>query len=180
MRGFGSGLGLAVLGLGLLGGLAGRAEDWPQWRGPRGDGISHETGLPAELGPTKNLAWKQPLPGMGGSTPVVWGHRLFLTSEDGTDLVLLSFETDGKLLWKRKLASGRGRYFRDEGNNSSPSPSTDGQRVYTYFGTGDFVCVDFDGNEIWRFNAQERYGAFKMMHGMHITPYPHCAAKRHG
>jgi outer membrane protein assembly factor BamB len=149
------------------------AENWPQWRGPSGDGISRETNLPAAWGADKNLAWKLPLPGMAGSTPVVWGDRIFLTSEDESALELLCVSTEGKLLWKHKLAAGQRRYRRDEGNNASPSPATDGDRVFTYFGTGDCVCVDMAGKEVWRFNVQDRYGSFKIQHGMHVTPVLH-------
>jgi outer membrane protein assembly factor BamB len=147
-----------------------RADNWPQWRGPTNDGVCRETNLPSEWSDTKNIAWKLPLPGMAGSTPVIWGDRIFLTSEDGDDVVLLCVSTEGKRLWKHKVGSGKTRFRSDEANQSSPSPCTDGKHVYAFFGTGDFVCVDFDGKEIWKFNAQERYGKFDIQHGMHITP----------
>jgi outer membrane protein assembly factor BamB len=148
-----------------------RADNWPQWRGPTLDGISTESSLPTEWSATNNVAWKLPLPGRGGSTPVVWGDRLFLTSEDGQDVVLLCVSTEGKELWHRRVAAGGSRRFmRDEGDLASPSPSTDGQHVYAYTGTGNFACFDLDGKEVWQFNAQERYGTFQIQHGMHTTP----------
>ncbi len=150
-----------------------RAENWPQWRGPDGDGISQETGLPSEWSASKNLAWKAPLPGMSGATPVVWGDHIFLTSEDGGNVVLLCFRTDGSQLWKRPLATGKRRYRADEGSQASPSPSTDGEHVYAFAGTGDFACFDFAGNEVWHFNAQDRYGRFRIQWGMHVTPLLH-------
>jgi outer membrane protein assembly factor BamB len=150
------------------------AENWPQWRGPGGDGVSKETNLPTEWSSTKNVAWKLKLPGMGGSTPAVWGERIFLTSGDGPDLVLLCISTEGKELWKRQLGTGDRKVQRGpEGNNASPSPSTDGKYVYAFVGTGDCACFDFDGKEIWKFNAQERYGKFRMQYGMHSTPLLH-------
>jgi outer membrane protein assembly factor BamB len=149
---------------------AARAENWPQWRGPNNDGISRETNLPSEWNETKNILWQLPLPGMSGATPAVWGERLFLTSEDGDDVVLMCISTQGRPLWKRKLATGKARFRRDEANQASPSPSTDGEHVYAFTGTGDFACFDLEGKEVWRFNAQERYGKFKIQHGMHITP----------
>src|SRR5947209_8360687 len=82
------------------------ADNWPQWRGPDNDGICKETRLPVEWSATSNVAWKLPLPGMAGSTPVIWGERIFLTSADGNDLVLLCVSTEGKQLWKRRLATG--------------------------------------------------------------------------
>ena len=68
-------------------------------------------------------------------------------------------------------ARQRSRKFRgDEGNEASASPSTDGKHVYAFAGTGDLACFDFDGKEVWKFNAQERYGKFKIQFGMHTTP----------
>jgi outer membrane protein assembly factor BamB len=146
------------------------AGNWPQWRGSENDGISQETGLPTEWGESKNIAWKLKMPGMAGSTPAVWGERIFLTSEEGDDLVLMCVDTGGKELWKTKLAAGRQRFMRGEGNNASPSPSTDGKHVWAYVGTGDLGCYDFEGKQVWKFNVQDRYGKFRIQHGMHTTP----------
>jgi outer membrane protein assembly factor BamB len=147
-------------------------ENWPQWRGPANDGVAAGA-APTKWGPDQNVLWKAPLPGPGGSTPAIWGDRLFLTAAAGSDVVLLCLGTDGRPRWDRKLGTG-GRTFRgDEGNDASPSPSTDGRRVYAFAGTGDFAAFDLDGQELWRFNAQDRYGRFKIMHGMHTTPLLH-------
>jgi outer membrane protein assembly factor BamB len=146
------------------------AENWPQWRGPTNDGISNEKGLPTEWDATKNVVWKLKLPGQGGSTPAIWGDRIFLTSADGADLVLLCIGTDGQERWRQKLGTGNRRYMGNEGNCASASPSTDGKHVWTFTGTGDLACFDFDGKQVWHFNAQERYGQFRIMHGMHSTP----------
>lgn len=154
----------------MIGAAPALAENWPQWRGPSGNNISGEAQLPTEFGPSKNLAWKVSLPGMGGSTPIIWDQRLFLTAEDGEDLVLLCLDLTGKQLWKTKIGSGRKRFRADEGNQASPSPSTDGKHVFAFFGTGDFACCDFDGRIVWHFNAEERYGKFDILHGMHVTP----------
>jgi outer membrane protein assembly factor BamB len=154
----------------LVGVAPALAENWPQWRGPSGNNISGEAQLPSEFGPSKNLAWKVSLPGMGSSTPIIWDQRLFLTAEDGEDLVLLCLDLTGKQLWKTKIGSGRKRFRADEGNQASPSPCTDGKHVFAFFGTGDFACCDFDGRIVWQFNAEERYGKFDILHGMHVTP----------
>src|SRR5260370_13345490 len=79
------------------------AENWPQWRGPARDGVSTEKNLPVTWSATKNTAWTAPLPGMGGSTPAIWGERIFVTSEDGDDVAILCFDTAGKQLWNTKL-----------------------------------------------------------------------------
>ncbi len=149
---------------------AARAENWPQWRGPNGDGISHEAGLPISWNSNRNIAWKLALPGMGSSTPIVWGDRIFLTSQDGPDLVLLCVGTDGKQRWKAVLGSGERVFRSDEANYASPSPCTDGKHVWAFLGTGDLGCFDFDGHPVWKFNVQDRYGQFSIMWGMHTSP----------
>src|SRR3954469_675543 len=90
----------ACLGLLLVAPLA-RADNWPQWRGPSGDGISKETGVPSKWSKEENILWSVPLPGMGGSTPIIWGDKLFLTTENKEKLMaLMCFSTkDGKELW---------------------------------------------------------------------------------
>src|ERR1700678_2796212 len=82
------------------------ADNWPGWRGPDHNGVSKETRLPVQWSDTKNIAWKLPRPGMGGSTPAIWGDRLFLTSADGQSVVLLCVDTSGKMLWKRQVSTG--------------------------------------------------------------------------
>ncbi|HJZ94530.1 MAG TPA: PQQ-binding-like beta-propeller repeat protein [Gemmataceae bacterium] len=151
------------------------ADNWPQWRGPKNDGISEEKNLPGEWSESKNMVWKLPLPGMGSSTPCVWGNRIFLTSADASNqLLAMCVSADGKEMWRKVINKGAGIARKaDEGNNASPSPSTDGKHVWYFFGTGEVACFDFDGNEVWKFNAQERYGRFKLGYGMHTTPALH-------
>jgi outer membrane protein assembly factor BamB len=163
-----------LLALGLFSVFAAvtHAENWPQWRGPNRDGNSGETNLPAVWSTKLNSAWTASLPGMGSSTPAIWGDKIFVTSEDGDDLAVLCFSTAGKQLWKTNLgaASAKKRFMKGEANQASSSPCTDGNFVYAFFGTGDFVCCDAAGKIVWRFDAQERYGKFKIQHGIHISP----------
>ena len=147
-----------------------RVENWPRWRGPRNDGTSLETGLPARWSMTENLKWRFELPGPAPSTPVIWGDRIFLTSAEGADLVLLCLDTAGKLLWKKKLDSGNYEIRGDESNAASPSPTTDGKLVWANLGTGVLACYDFDGKEIWKFDLEQRYQPYSMYHGMSSSP----------
>ena len=163
-------LALAAL---LLSAASGCAENWPTWRGPNHDAVSTEKNLPTEWSDTKNLLWKAPLPGMGAATPAVWGDRIFVTSEEGDDLVLLCIGTDGKQQWKVKVGTGAKHARGGEGNGATPSPSTDGKLVFANVGSGDFAAFDFAGKEVWHFNAQERYGKFAYGFGMHTTPLLH-------
>src|SRR6516165_882746 len=83
---------------------AARAEDWPGWRGPRGDGTSLETKVPLRWSSTENIRWKTPIPGKGHSSPIVWGDRVFVTTclEKEKQRLLLCLDLrDGKLLWQR-------------------------------------------------------------------------------
>ncbi|HVS36082.1 MAG TPA: PQQ-binding-like beta-propeller repeat protein [Gemmataceae bacterium] len=146
------------------------AENWPQWRGPAGDGISSETNLPTKWSDKDNLAWTFPLPGMGESTPAVWGDRIFLTCQDGDHIALFCISTDGKELWRKPVGPGGRTIRNNEGNGASASPSTDGKHVWVFVGSGELACYDFDGNETWKFNVQERYGKFNIQWGFHCTP----------
>lgn len=146
------------------------AENWPQWRGPNHDGVSRETGLPTTWSATENVAWRVPLPGPAGATPVVWDDHIFLTSAKGQDLVLICVSTSGKVLWERKMGTGDEAVRGDEGNSASPSPATDGKHVWAMLSTGELGCYDFAGNEVWKFNLQDRYGKFSIAFGMTSTP----------
>jgi outer membrane protein assembly factor BamB len=147
-----------------------RGENWPQWRGAKLDGISTENNLPTVWSKTENVLWRLPLPGAAGSTPAIWDERIFLTSADSDDLVLICASTDGKELWKKTLATGNRRVRDDEGNYASPSPSTDGKHVWAYVGTGHLACYTVDGAEVWQADLQQRYGKFNIQFGMTSTP----------
>jgi outer membrane protein assembly factor BamB len=149
------------------------AENWPQWRGPRGDGTSTETALPVKWSKTENVAWRLALPGPGGASPVVWGDRVFVTSAEieGAGLLLISADTKtGQELWRKTVSTGNKKINGDEGNFASPSPATDGKHVWAFMANGDLACYDFSGNEIWKLHVPERYGKLNIAFGMSSTP----------
>lgn len=147
-----------------------KAENWPQWRGTLNNGVSSEKDLPVAWSRSENVAWRLPLPGAGGATPVVWGDRIFVASANRSDLVLLCASTEGKVLWERKLGTGDRTVRVDEGNGASSSPVTDGEHVWAMVSTGELACFDFEGNETWRVDLQDRYGKFVIQFGMTSTP----------
>ncbi len=165
-------LGLAmVCGLVLSSGICSHAENWPNWRGPKNDGISHETNVPVKWNTIENVAWKLPMPGPAGSTPVVWGDQVFVTSVDADgQLLLLSIGTDGKEQWRQVVTTGNKNARGDEGNFASPSPVTDGQHVWTLMGDGTFACFTAAGKPVWKFNVQDRYGKLVIQFGLTSTP----------
>lgn len=147
-----------------------QAENWPQWRGPRLTGISTETDLATRWSTTENVAWRIDLPGPAGATPVIWEDRIFLTTANGENLELWCLSTEGKKLWQQTLGSGDVAVRNDEGNMASPSPCTDGKYVWAMIGTGQIACFDFEGNDAWHFNVEDRYGKLDIAFGMSSTP----------
>ncbi|HVJ67227.1 MAG TPA: PQQ-binding-like beta-propeller repeat protein [Caulifigura sp.] len=152
----------------------GLAENWPTWRGPSNGGISSEKGIPTEWTQAKeNIAWRLELPGPSGATPAIWDDRIYLSSAQGDDLVLMCVSTAGKELWKKVVTTGNKQARAGEGNSASPSPSTDGKHVWCFFGNGILCCYDRDGKEVWKFDVQERYGKIDIQFGMTMTPVLH-------
>ena len=159
----------------LAAGVAG-AENWPAWRGPTGDGVSTETGLPVEWDTERNIAWKLPLPARSGSTPIVWGDRIFLNvavDDDNLELWCLDRDTE-QPLWTRHLGDGNRRLQKQ--NLSSPSPVTDGERVWVMTGTGILKAFDLDGNELWMRDIPAAYGPFGLNWGYASSPLLHDGA----
>jgi len=167
---FAGALALALAFAGPAAAAGNAASNWPQWRGPNGNGTSEERGLAEKWSRSSGIVWRLELPGPAGSTPAVWNDRIFLTSPDKTELVLLCVSRDGKELWRKKVATGNKNYRDDEGNSSAPSPFTDGEHVWAFFGTGDLASFDLDGNPAWQTNLRERYGEYDQWHGYSSTP----------
>jgi outer membrane protein assembly factor BamB len=136
--------------------------NWSQWRGPNFNGSSPAQGLP-ETFTKAGATWATPLPGHAGSTPVVWGDRIFLTTPDeakNLNLLCLDAQT-GAVKWSRTVAVGDKE--KGKNNMAAPSPVTDGKRVIALFGTGDLAAFDFDGNELWKRPLYKDYGRFAIM-----------------
>ncbi|HQU44003.1 MAG: pyrrolo-quinoline quinone [Planctomycetia bacterium 21-64-5] len=155
----------------VLTATAASAENWPQWRGPENDGISHESDLPVNWSKTENIAWRLPLPGPAGATPIVWDDSIFVTSATPNgDLLLLCVGTDGTEHWRQAVTSGDRTVRGDEGNSASPSPVTDGEHVWVFFANGVLGCYDFSGKEVWKEDLQQVFGKFDIAFGMTSTP----------
>lgn len=101
---------------------------------------------------------------------MVVAKRIFVTAPDGDDLYLICVSTGGSELWRRKFGSGNDTYREDEGNSASPSPCTDGVRVWALDGNGDLACFSVEGEPVWNKNLQDVYGEYKIQFGMASTP----------
>jgi hypothetical protein len=132
-----------------------RAENWPCWRGPRGDGTCIEQDVPSNWDPAGAL-WKTELPGKGHASPVVWDDRVFTVTgmTDTQERVLLCLDRNtGEILWKKTVVKGPLEKIHKENSHASSTPATDGQRVYVTFRVGDDIVVaahDFaGGRQLW-------------------------------
>ena len=182
-------------------------DDWPQWRGPHGGGVSAEKNLPVRFG-REDVAWKAALGGLGVSSPIVRDDRVFVTSQKGRGtrrpgthptlargeagkaerplggdgaaeresgrvefLVEAFARADGRRLWQHRLrAEGDLPGVHDKHNLASPSPVTDGARVYAWFGNGQLVALDVQGRPVWSRNLARDYGPFDITWGHGSSP----------
>lgn len=161
-------------------------KQWPQFRGPGSTGVADDPALPDKWSSTENVAWKTAIPGVGWSSPIIWGDRIFVTSvissaevekpkkglyfggerKAPTDehrwmVYAVDFAT-GKIVWEREVKRGVPAGSRHLKNSyASETPVTDGERVYAYFGNVGLFCFDFSGKLLWSQTAKPaatRYG----------------------
>src|SRR5215813_3100277 len=146
------------------------AEDWSQFRGPNGTGVSITTGLPTEFGPDKNVVWKTTLP-PGHSSPVLTRDRIFLTAhssekENHKLFVICLDRQTGKQVWQREVPRSHGGRLQNVNGPASPSPVTDGENVYVFFQEFGMVSYDGSGKERWKLPL----GPFNMFYGFGASP----------
>ena len=142
-----------------------RGEDWPEFRGPTGQGTSTAIGLPTEWSATKNVAWKVPVPGAGWSSPAISGGQIFLTTgvpnaSGGVSLRALALDVaSGRALWETEVFSATEASVKPVHTKNSPASPTaivEGDRIYLHFGHHGTACLDRAGKILWR-NHSLRY-----------------------
>ena len=122
------------------------------------NGVSNEKNLPVKWTTEENIVWKVAMPGLSGSTPIIWRDRIFLNVADGDNLLSgVSTKPKAKCSGRNRSASGNVKMRKQ--NMSSPSPVTDGRNVYVMTGTGILKGFDFSGKELWSRDIQKDYGA---------------------
>jgi outer membrane protein assembly factor BamB len=132
-----------------------RAEDWPQFRGPTGQGNSAEQGLPLEWSETRNIVWKTRVPGTGWSSPVVAGGRVWLTAavkERGASLRVLAFDvqTGREVVNTEVFRTRQADPLNPKNTLASPTPIVDGDRVYVHFGADGTAALTTSGEVVWK------------------------------
>ena len=158
------------LALSLLLALAGagavaRADDWPQFRGPSGQGHSSDAGLPLAWSESRNVVWKAPVPGRGWSSPVVAGGRVWLTtsiSEKGASLRAVAFDVASgrEVVNVEVVRLGNANLTNPKNSHASPTPVVEGDRVYVHFGAQGTAALTTSGEIVWktRFPYESQHG----------------------
>lgn len=173
---------LAAAALMMAAGAGTAQENWPQWRGPDQNNIAPSADPPVTWSESENILWKAALPSWSGSSPIVWGEKVFVMSPSkpepgageqekagGDALLLLCLsKQDGGTLWEREVAVGNALFNKQ--NNTSPTPVTDGTHVWALTGSGVIAALDMDGNVVWRKNIPAQYGEFGLNFGYASSP----------
>ena len=135
------------------------AEEWPQFRGPNGNGTSAATHVPVNWNATDHVVWKRAIPGSGWSSPVLWSGKLYLTTatelgQDGQSLRALRINgADGHIDWDVELFRPDATALKEHHSKNgvaSPTPIVTADRVYVHFGHLGTAALDLKGNVIWR------------------------------
>ncbi len=152
-----------------------RAENWPGWRGARGDGSSSEKNVPTKWSATENITWKVELPGLGHASPIVSGDRVFTVSaipETEARALICLDRKSGKILWQQTVVTSPLEKKHKLNSQASSTPATDGNLIYvTFLDVQDMVVAayDFSGKQQWLV----RPGQFKSVHGFCSSPVLH-------
>ena len=157
------------------------AADWLRFRGPNGGGVADAKGLPADLGASENIVWKAALP-WGHSSPIISGNHIFLTAAEGSDrsdagrakvidlegkLYTIALDrTNGEILWKQPVPRPRFERYEPTNSPASPSPVSDGENVYVFFGDFGLISYTAGGDERW----QLPLGPFNNVNGHGSSP----------
>jgi outer membrane protein assembly factor BamB len=189
------------------------AQNWPQWRGPGGHGVSPESNLPTSWGSVENVAWRAALAGAGASSPIVWNDIVIVTAQEGEApvapgthprlarddrsladregtmtarrtsgpesgpvwLVVEAFGLeDGRRLWQYRMrATGPMPELHEKHNLATPTPVTDGERVYAWFGNGQLMALDMAGRLVWSRHIGLEYAPFVTRWGHGSSPALH-------
>jgi outer membrane protein assembly factor BamB len=154
------------------------AEDWPSWRGPRLDGTSTEKDIPLTWSTTENVLWKTDIPGIGHSSPIISGDRIFVTTciegeqKSGQRALLSLDRKTGAILWQKNIVNAKLEQKHGENSFASATPCTDGKNVWVAFLSHPnmvVACYDYDGNKLW----EKSPGKLLSVHGFCSSPILH-------
>lgn len=146
--------------------------DWPQFRGADTSAVSADKNVPTTI--TENIAWSADLPGRGLSGPIAVAGRVFVTASTGYQqdrLHILCFDArTGKKLWHRQFWATGQTLCHPKMCNATPTPASDGKRVFAFYSSNDVICVDLDGNLQWMRGMTHDYPNASNSLGMASSP----------
>jgi outer membrane protein assembly factor BamB len=156
-----------VAGLAIsVGGQSARGGEWARFRGPNGSGVSTASKVPIEFSPTRNVAWRLPLPA-GHSSPILLGDRIYLTGFRGQALLTIAIDRrSGKILWERQAPEVKTNVVDKRNNPASPSPAVEENGIYVFFPDYGMIGYDAGGHELWKMPL----GPFNNIYGMGASP----------
>jgi outer membrane protein assembly factor BamB len=154
---------------------AGQAADWPRWRGPQANGVAEDADPPVSWSRTQNVRWSVKLPGWGTSSPVVYGDRLFVTTDvvENGRRALLTICLDrrtGKELWRHDFGLGVRQRTHEKSNLAVNTPTVTADSVYVAFGNSDIARYTHNGELLWVTRYLEIFGDPKMAWGYGASP----------
>ena len=147
-----------------------RGEDWPCFRGPGRQGISQENGVPTQWSATSNIRWKTAIPGEGWSSPIVFGERVFVTTalSDGASLHMICLNRrSGEVVWDKEITQQRAGHKQQYNSYATPTPATDGTRVYVPACDGRILAVSMGGDVVW---VNSDFDYYYSEHGLAVSP----------
>lgn len=149
--------------------------DWPRWRGPDANGVAEGRNLPTKWSQTESIRWSVKLPGWGTSSPVVYGNRVFVTSETNEsgkkELLTLCFDRkDGKELWRHDFGLGVEQHVHEKSNLAVNTPAVTDDALYVAFGNADIARYSHDGKLVWVSRYIPKFGDPKMAWGYAVSP----------
>jgi len=140
--------------------------EWLQFRGPNGTGVAEGFALPAEFSAKKNMVWKTSVP-FARSSPVVTADRIFITASESDKLITLALDRKtGNVMWRRDVARARKMTIYRANDAASPSPVSDGKKVFAFFAELGLIAYGPDGTELWRVPL----GPFNSFYGIVARP----------
>lgn len=148
---------------------------WPRWRGPNADGVADGASLPTQWSQTENVRWSVKLPGWGTSSPVVYGDRLFVTSQVEQDgkkslLTLCLDRRTGRELWRHDFGLGTNQRTHEKSNLAVNTPYVTEDAVYVAFGNADVARYTHDGKLVWVTRYMDIFGDPRMAWGYGLSP----------
>lgn len=164
-----AGAALALLAIGVLIGLSSVADaNWPNWRGPNGNGSVTAGDFPTAWS-AENVAWTFPLPGKGSSTPIVLNERIYVTTPAAGQDAVVALSLQGEQLWLTPLGAESPARHR-LGSSCNASPVTDGQAIFVYFRSSRLAALELDGTIRWINDLGAKFGTEKLYWDQGTSP----------